>query len=463
MFPFPTKGNDGEVLTWYLGRWQPRPAPAGGGSYTLPTASAGTLGGVKVGANLSIDGSGVLSASGGGSGGTWSQDGGTPNTLAANAELTITHPAVTNEKLLVAVWRDTAQIGATNTTLDFDFADVGNYVLENSTYTEFNSGRYQLKDTLGGTSARATPLDRTTGASDILYGAQYSTGTGAAWNVFDSTDASTWFNYGSGTSSDAWVGFDFGSAKNIHKWRFIGRGAHWPCTVTCEWSDNGSSWTTIDTATSVAVNTQVDRSFTGASHRYWRLHITSSPNFQNTEVGQVEFWEQPVSYQTTTWYYARTTDTNRFSFTGISKVNSVAHTVTTPASTSIRVLVSFDGRSTWKKWNGSSWGTHAGGLGDIANGNTTAEVATGLTNYTPGGGETGLDFAWGLQTTDASATPSVDLVTINYDEATTYAPASVGKYGSTSEFGVKRVSSTQTTIKNQTGTSQKIHATVITP
>ena len=36
--------------------------------YSLPTASAGTLGGVKVGANLSIDGSGVLSASSSGSG-----------------------------------------------------------------------------------------------------------------------------------------------------------------------------------------------------------------------------------------------------------------------------------------------------------------------------------------------------------------------------------------------------------
>ena len=31
-------------------------------SYTLPTASADTLGGVKIGDNLSIDGSGVLSA-----------------------------------------------------------------------------------------------------------------------------------------------------------------------------------------------------------------------------------------------------------------------------------------------------------------------------------------------------------------------------------------------------------------
>lgn len=42
-------------------------AAGGGGSYVLPVASASTLGGVKVGANLSIDANGVLSATGGGS------------------------------------------------------------------------------------------------------------------------------------------------------------------------------------------------------------------------------------------------------------------------------------------------------------------------------------------------------------------------------------------------------------
>lgn len=41
-------------------------AAGGGGGYVLPVASASTLGGVKVGTNLSIDASGVLSATGGG-------------------------------------------------------------------------------------------------------------------------------------------------------------------------------------------------------------------------------------------------------------------------------------------------------------------------------------------------------------------------------------------------------------
>jgi len=38
----------------------------GGGAYTLPTASASALGGVKVGTGLSIDANGILTSSGGG-------------------------------------------------------------------------------------------------------------------------------------------------------------------------------------------------------------------------------------------------------------------------------------------------------------------------------------------------------------------------------------------------------------
>ena len=45
--------------------------PSGGSSYTLPPATASTLGGVKVGSGLSVTSDGTLSASGGGGGGGW--------------------------------------------------------------------------------------------------------------------------------------------------------------------------------------------------------------------------------------------------------------------------------------------------------------------------------------------------------------------------------------------------------
>ena len=56
-----TAPSNNQVLTWDAtnSRW----APADASGSTLPTASDSTLGGIKVGTNLSIDGNGVLSAS----------------------------------------------------------------------------------------------------------------------------------------------------------------------------------------------------------------------------------------------------------------------------------------------------------------------------------------------------------------------------------------------------------------
>jgi hypothetical protein len=54
-----TAPTDGQVLTWVQANsdWEPKPAAG----YTLPIASASVLGGVKVGTNISVDGSGIIS------------------------------------------------------------------------------------------------------------------------------------------------------------------------------------------------------------------------------------------------------------------------------------------------------------------------------------------------------------------------------------------------------------------
>ena len=65
---------------------------ANAGAYTLPTAAAGTLGGIKVGSGLSIDGNGVLTATGGSTVPQIQDLSGTTASLAddATAELNIT-------------------------------------------------------------------------------------------------------------------------------------------------------------------------------------------------------------------------------------------------------------------------------------------------------------------------------------------------------------------------------------
>ena len=68
-----------------------------GGGYTLPTASAVTLGGIKIGSGLSIDGNGVVTASGGGGG---SQN--VFSTIAVSGQNNVVADSTTDTLTLVA-------------------------------------------------------------------------------------------------------------------------------------------------------------------------------------------------------------------------------------------------------------------------------------------------------------------------------------------------------------------------
>lgn len=73
---------------------------------------------------------------------------------------------------------------------------------------------------------------------------------------------------------------------------------------------------------------------------------------------------------------------------------------------------------------------------------------------------TAIDFAFGLQTTDGSVTPSVDLVTITYQENSHYEMATIGNYTSSSDFGLKRVDPTTTIIKRINAVAGKAFITM---
>lgn len=112
--------------------------------------------------------------------------------------------------------------------------------------------------------------------------------------------------------------------------------------------------------------------------------------------------------------YMTTSSTNHIADIA-NKIIAVDITEPTQVSgTGIRYLVSFDGRTTWKRWDGSKWQTvdTSAGLSNSAvypNGNTAAEVKTGLTNKivnssTNGINDDNLDFAV-IMTTANSNTP----------------------------------------------------------
>ena len=114
-------------------------------------------------------------------------------------------------------------------------------------------------------------------------------------------------------------------------------------------------------------------------------------------------------------YYVTTSNINQLDLSSVFKINSVNITNTQPIWTSIKSLVSFDWKTTWKKWNGSSWITHIWGLWDLQTGNTISEIQIWLTdlNITT---EENLDFAFDLSTNDANLTPEISGISIDYLE-----------------------------------------------
>ncbi|PJI07030.1 MULTISPECIES: LamG domain-containing protein [Clostridium] len=161
-----------------------------------------------------------------------------------------------------------------------------------------------------------------------------------------------------------------------------------------------------------------------------------------------------------------TTRVTSISLNTVSKINSISSTVTVPTNTSIKWLVSFDGRKKWLYHDGDGWhiavDTGAGGnlseSSAFTNSNLYSDIGVYFTNLTIAQltsdlsglsiAPIQLDFAWLLSTTDAALTPSIGEIIIDYTENSHYELASEGALKDKNvSYGVKRISSTTTGIK----------------
>lgn len=116
---------------------------AGGGGYVLPVATASTLGGVKVGSNLSIDADGVLSATGGGGSTSYSTTEQVIGTWIDGKPLyqktfSATTPATANTNEDIITDDVFAIVGACFITIGYILQDEGQYGL---TFYDINEGK----------------------------------------------------------------------------------------------------------------------------------------------------------------------------------------------------------------------------------------------------------------------------------------------------------------------------------
>ncbi|PWC73969.1 LamG domain-containing protein [Azospirillum sp. TSH64] len=116
-------------------------------------------------------------------------------------------------------------------------------------------------------------------------------------------------------------------------------------------------------------------------------------------------------------FYVATANASRIDVSDWSTIHSATITQTTPPGTSIKWLVSFDGRATWRKWDGAAWVVVPlnSGASIDTNGNDYLTLQNALKNLNVESYGT-IDFAFSLKTANPNFSPSVDAVTLARDE-----------------------------------------------
>lgn len=161
-----------------------------------------------------------------------------------------------------------------------------------------------------------------------------------------------------------------------------------------------------------------------------------------------------------------TTDSSNLSLSKVTKINSLTIPVTASVDTSVKILTSFDGRKTWLYHDNSGW--HS--FGTIGSEWTVSNSCTELQNYFTdlsitqltadlGYTPTTIDFMFQLETQDASVTPIVSAITMNYSMVGDFECADVGSYDDNcSSYGLKITSPTQLSLKNKDTASHTVCA-----
>lgn len=327
-----------------------------------------------------------------------------------------------------------------------------NYIQENATNTDITEGIVKLHNfSAAGTTNHAT-ADK-----------PHTQSTGSAINMTSLIQYNNW-NTGHVPIGSAWARIDFGSPRRITRFGMkmydYTSVMFFPNSFVLQGSDNGSSWTTIMSKTTSDVYLSIQYWTMDATYRYFKLIPGESdathPTYGQYTVIDKWYFEGPndIAYPINTPSYVTTSNATALNLTNVDKINSTTITASTPTYTSIKGLVSFDGRSSWKKWNGSSWVSYT--LANLQSGNTTDQIQTGLTNLNITS-ETQLDFAFDLLTTNASVTPYVTQVTVNYNENKKYVVMPLNNYL------IEAIGFEQTKItKLSTGIEESVKITITT-
>ncbi len=389
--------------------------------------------------------------------------------IGAGEEHVFTYP--TSEKILTQVYE--VSNGSTHDNRNVAFDVSGNYDQQDSTKTSVCDGKLQLRDTTNDLIPIMT-------SNTTPYGACSASGcfipSVDAFRAFDglkdSGNSDLWINNGGSTG---WLSYKFPTAQYINKYTIISGQAidlsRSPKDWTFEGSNDGSTWTILDTQTNQTSWTAAQsRSFSfNNSNAYlnYRLNISANNGSNYTVVIELQMFNSNTTNST---YYTSTTSASNYSLAGVNTINSLIVPVTIPTNTSVKILASFDGRKSWLYHDIIGWHEYTETLSEewkTSNSNTELQsYFTGITitqlasdlGYTP----QSIDFIFQLGTGDPTVTPVVSALIMNYTVVGGLECADVGSYDDTcSRYGLKITSPTQLSVKNKDTASHTISIDII--
>lgn len=320
---------------------------------------------------------------------------------------------------------------ATDSSIDFDAADEVHFTQEDATNgTDFEGGALKMHNTGSGYTADVTAeMTNFTLPSPNVVTQSANFGSDFGWKAFDNSAASYWFTFNQG--GEKFLTFDFGSGNTFVAARItlasglISNPNFGIKDFIFYGSNDNSNFDQLTSGTHTNDDVQRTYSFDNERpYRYYKITVTDSYHASTSAlITDMQIMEDDDTFPTSQAYYTTTADTSQLDTTPWTALSSVALDQDTPTNTSIKYLVSFDDRATWKYWTGSAWAESS--LANLqTNGNSKATLeglSSGNWSSTGGfsaGSTNTLDFAIDLNTTDANETPRVFGISVTHTIST---------------------------------------------
>jgi len=110
-------------------------------------------------------------------------------------------------------------------------------------------------------------------------------------NAFDGDSGTTW---GSNTTTDQWIQYEFGSPKNIVQFKLVSASINFPTECKLQYSADGSAWTDATglmqpRSWKPATAGQEQTFLVASTKSYWRLYVTANQSGNYTNISELEF------------------------------------------------------------------------------------------------------------------------------------------------------------------------------